>query len=140
MNIVIDTNIFISALIKNSLTRHLITEFKDNLLFPEFEFTEIKNHLSEILEKSHLSYKELGDLIKDLLRYVKIVRAEEVINYRSKASDIIGEIDKDDIIFIATALATNAVIWSDDKHFKKQNIIKTYTTKEIDKMFSEKQE
>ena len=136
MNIVVDTNIFISALIKNSLTRHLIINSKDNLLFPEFEFIEIKNHLSEILEKSGLSYKELEDLIKDLLKYVKIVRTEEIINYRNKSSDIMSKIDKDDIIFIATALATDAVIWSDDKHFKKQNEVTAYTTKEINKIFS----
>src|SRR3990172_7166118 len=126
MNIVIDTNIFISALIKNSLTRHLIINSKDNLLFPEFEFIEIKNHLPEILEKSGLSHKELEDLIKNLLRYVKVVRTEEIINYKNRAFGIMGEIDKGDIIFIATALATNAVIWSDDKHFKKQNEVITY--------------
>lgn len=51
MNIVIDTNIFISALIRDSATRLLIITSRDNLLFPEFEFTEIKNHKEEILKK-----------------------------------------------------------------------------------------
>lgn len=40
--------------------------------------------------------------------------------------------DPKDSLFIACALSNpNSVIWSDDKHFKKQNIIKVYNTKEI---------
>ena len=54
MNIVIDTNIFISALIKDGLTRKLIVESEHNLLFPEFELDEIKNHKSYIIKKSGL--------------------------------------------------------------------------------------
>ena len=44
MNIVIDTNIFISALIKDGMTRNLIISSKDSLLIPEFEFDEIEKH------------------------------------------------------------------------------------------------
>ena len=39
------------------------------------------------------------------------------------------KIDKEDVIFIATALAYNATIWSDDTDFQKQNKIKILTTK-----------
>ena len=73
MNIVIDTNIFISALIKDSLTRNIIVNLKHNLLFPEFEFAEIKNHKIEIIKKSGLSSKEFDILLLRLLNYVKIL-------------------------------------------------------------------
>ena len=43
-----------------------------------------------------------------------------------------GNIDKEDIIFIATALGIeDSVIWSDDRHFERQNKIKILKTKEI---------
>ncbi len=44
---------------------------------------------------------------------------------------IIGKIDKDDILFVATALAFNCPIWSDDKHFQKQKNVTVFTTKDI---------
>ena len=131
MNIVIDTNIFISALIKDSLTRNIIVNLKHNLLFPEFEFAEIKNHKIEIIKKSGLSSKEFDILLLRLLNYVKIIPTHMSSQYKKKAFKIIGKIDPNDVIFIATALAFNALIWSDDKHFKKQKQIKTLTTKGI---------
>lgn len=131
MNIVVDTNIFISALIKDSITRNLIVNSKDNLLFPEFEFNEIEKHKKEILEKSGLSEYELDSLFSNLLKHVKIIKTEKIINYKNPAFDIIGNIDEDDVIFIANALAYNAVIWSDDVHFQKQDKIRILTTKDM---------
>ena len=131
MNIVIDTNIFISALIKDSITRDLIVNSEDNLIFPEFELEEIEKHKQEILEKSGLSETEFESLLSQLLEYVTIIKTEEINNYREQALEIIGQIDENDIIFIATALAFDALIWSDDKHFKMQDKIKTLTTEDM---------
>jgi len=41
------------------------------------------------------------------------------------------KIDPDDTPFIAAALATNSDIWSDDKHFQKQNKIKVWKTEDL---------
>ena len=50
----------------------------------------------------------------------------------NEAKKIIGDIDQDDVTFIALALAIpNNGIWTEDKHFKKQNKIKIWSTKEI---------
>ena len=134
MNIVIDTNIFISALIKDGMTRNLIISSKDSLLIPEFEFDEIEKHKKEILEKSKLSESELNNLFSNLLKYVAVIETEKVIGYRGEAFEIIGKIDKDDVIFVATVLAFNAAIWSEDSDFQKQNKIKVLTTKDIIKI------
>lgn len=48
-----------------------------------------------------------------------------------------GKIDQDDVIFIASAIAYNAVIWTDDFHFQKQDKIKILTTKEMMENFSQ---
>ena len=131
MNIVVDTNIFISALIKDGVTRSIILTSGFNFLFPEFEFEEIFNHKSEILKKSELKEEEFNVLLLGLLKKVKIIRTEKIIGYHGKAKKIIGYIDKDDVIFIATALAFGCGIWSDDKHFKMQRKVEIYTTKEM---------
>jgi len=85
MNIVIDTNIFISALIKDGITRDLIINSQDDLLFPEFEFVEIKKHKKEILKKSGLKKEEIDILFQKLLKYVKIIQTEDIISYRKKS-------------------------------------------------------
>ena len=131
MNIVIDTNIFISALIKDGITRKIILDFDYNLLLPEFAFEEIKEHKSEILKKSNLSEREFNILFLRLLKYIKIIPASMIYRYRGEASEIIGKIDREDIQFIATALAFNCPIWSNDNHFQKQKRIKIFKTKEI---------
>ncbi|MBT4136203.1 PIN domain-containing protein [archaeon] len=131
MDIVIDTNIFISALIRDNLTRELIFNFKYNLLFPEFEFEEIFNHKKEILRKSKLTDYEFNILLLRLLKKVKIIRTKRIIENREEAKKIIEKIDPNDVIFIATALTFNCPIWSDDKHFQKQNKVKVLTTKDI---------
>jgi len=42
------------------------------------------------------------------------------------------EIDPKDTIFLATALSVEgSAIWSNDKHLKRQSLVKCYSTKEI---------
>ena len=136
MNIVIDTNIFISALIKDGLTRNIIVKSKDNSILPDFELDEIYNHKNEIMKKAKLSEKDFDILLLRLLRYVRIIPVDLIINKKGEAFNIIGYIDPDDVIFFATALTFNASIWSDDKHFIMQNKIKILTTKDMVRMLN----
>ncbi len=131
MNIVIDSNVFISALIKDSLTRSIILKSDNIFLFPEFEFQEIYKYKEDIQKKSGYSEIEFIKMISFLLKNMKIVTYEEICNHYDKAGEIMDKIDHDDAVFIATALAFNAIIWSDDTHFKKQNRIKSLTTEEM---------
>ncbi len=131
MLIVLDSNIFISALIKEGITRKIIMSSKNKFLLPEYSFVEIKRHKEEILSKSELSKNEFFVLMKKLLKYVKIVKKENILKHQERAKTIIGKIDKDDILFIATAIAFKCPIWSDDLHFKIQKEIKVYNTKEF---------
>jgi len=136
MNLVIDTNIFLSALIKDGLTRDIIINSPFNLFIPEQELIEIKRHEELIVSKSGINKEDLRDLIRKLLKYITIVRNDKIIKYRDKANEIMGRIDKDDIIFIASALFLNCHIWSEDKHFQKQKEIKIFTTSKILKIYN----
>ncbi len=131
MKLVIDTNVFISALIKDSKTRRLIKEIRANLLFPEYEFEELKEHKLEIIKKSLLTEREFNILFLKLLKYVNIIPDYIIEEYKEEAFNIMGRIDEKDVQFIATALAFNCSIWSDDKHFKKQDKVKILTTNEM---------
>jgi len=52
MEIILDTNIFVSALLKYSLTRKIIIESKQTFLFPEIIFSELKRNEGELVFKS----------------------------------------------------------------------------------------
>lgn len=136
MIIVLDTNIFISAIVKDSTTRRLIIESEHILLFPENIFQEIREHKQEILKNSGLNKEEYDKLIAKILKYVYIVPKELVVFQRDEAYNLAKNIDVDDVLFFATALVfKNSVIWTDDKNLKSQDRIKVFNTQEIMKLF-----
>lgn len=67
-----------------------------------------------------------------LLSHIKIVPEEHIKQNLKEAANIIGKIDLNDVVFLATALSIiDSVIWSDDRHFEKQNEVKVMKTKDI---------
>ena len=140
MNRIIDSNVLFSALIKNSTTRKIILEYDGLFLFPSFVFEEMRKHISELLQKSAMSTEDFNRLLKLILTKVKVVPAEMLRPHRDKALQIVKEIDHDDMLFIACALAyPESVIWSNDKKLKKQDKIKVLNTAEVIELQQEKQ-
>jgi predicted nucleic acid-binding protein len=132
MNIIIDSNIFIAALLKNGKIRDLIVNSSFDLLLPEVIYEEIREHKQELIEKSGLNENEFNSLSQIISQYVKIVPSIIAKPYKKQAEEIIKNVDEDDIPFIATSLACNSCpIWTDDTDFKKQNKIRVITTKEM---------
>ena len=59
------------------------------------------------------------------MKKVLLVPKESLASHRDDALSIVKDIDTDDAVFIACALAyPNSIIWSDDKKLKKQDKIK----------------
>tara|TARA_Y100000310_G_C20559128_1_gene752134 strand:+ start:663 stop:1076 length:414 start_codon:yes stop_codon:yes gene_type:complete len=136
MEIVIDSNILFSALIKDSITRKMIIEYNDLFLFPDYIFVEINNHLDELLDKSEMDKQDFQMLLEIILRKVQVVPSKVLTRYKKQALRIIKDVDPDDVLFIACALAyPKVVIWSDDKKLKKQSRIKVLNTKEVIDLF-----
>ena len=59
MNIILDSNVLFSALIKDSATRKIILKHEEAFLFPEFIFEEMEKHKEELLQKSGFYGKTL---------------------------------------------------------------------------------
>ncbi|MFC1775086.1 PIN domain-containing protein [Nanoarchaeota archaeon] len=135
MNIVIDVNIILSALLRDSLTREILLTSEFDFYFPEPSLQKIRKYQDYILKKSRVSEKEYRTVLTALLIRIKIVSTEEIIENFGLAKQIMEEIDPEDVTFIATALSmNNSVIWSDDKDFDKQDtviILKTHQMKEL---------
>lgn len=131
MLIVLDTNVLVSALIKDSITRKIILESKETFLFPEFIFEEIKKHKKEVIKKSGLKEKDYEELLNKLIMYVDIIPTGLIKAKRKEALEIAKNIDINDVLFFATALSFDALIWSDDKALKNQDKVRVLNTKEI---------
>lgn len=127
----VDTNVLIAALIKDGIVRKIITSSNINFIFPEYGVEEIYRYKEEIKKKSGLTEKEFNTLILRILKHVRLIPLNLIIDFKDEADKIMSNIHKDDSVFIALALAFDCPIWSDDKHFKKQNRIKIFTTKEM---------
>ena len=131
MKVILDTNILISALIKDSITRRIIFESGLNFYYPEISLNELHKHTNLILKKSNMGKKDLDLLLNRLLNYIRLIPEHRIVNCLNEANILLGHIDHDDVVFIAAALISNAAIWSDDKHFQKQKSIKIFTTKDM---------
>jgi predicted nucleic acid-binding protein len=135
MNIIIDSNVLFSALIKDSMKRKLILNYDGFFLFPEFIFEEMEEHKEELLNKSKMNQDDFGKLLGVILQKVVIVPNEILQPFKEEAVQIVKDIDIDDVLFAACALAyENSIIWSDDKGLKRQKKIKVLNTEEIIKI------
>jgi predicted nucleic acid-binding protein len=129
--IVIDSNILFSALIKASTTRKIILEYEGFFLFPSLIFEEIGKHKYELIEKSGMTTKDFNLLLELLLKKVIIIPKEKLLPYKQEADALVKNIDPEDSIFIACALACKGVLWTDEKRLKKVKKIRVLNTKEI---------
>ena len=132
MNIILDSNILFSALIKDSITRRMILDYENHFLFPSFIFEEIEKYKEELLKKSDMNPNDFELLFSILLRKVMIIPMEILSPYKKEAYEIVKNIDPNDVIFIACSLAyPNSIIWSDDKKLKQQSKVWIIDTAEM---------
>ena len=97
----------------------------------KFSKDEVIKYKDLILKKSNLNEIEF-EIILEKLKTKLILIDDGLISLKiPKASRIMDEIDPDDTSFLAAALAINGDIWSDDKHFDKQNLVKVWKTKDL---------
>lgn len=136
MIIIIDVNVFLSALIKDSTSREILLTYEQEFCFPERSLQKIRKYKSLIQKKSELSDLDFLKLFHSLLKFIRIIPDEELLDQWDEAMKIMAHIDEEDVTFIAAALSqNNAVIWSDDKHFEKQDKVFTLKTKDLVNLF-----
>jgi len=129
MKLVVDTNIIMSALINDSLTRRLIFNPGFQLFLPDFSLEEIEKYSQEIGEKSQMTKEDFNQLLELILLNFSIIKKEKYHTFLGKAEEICK--DEKDAAFLALALYLNLPLWSNDKQIKNQSSVKVYSTEEI---------
>ena len=131
MKIVIDANIIIASLIRDSKTREIIMSGKFEFVSPDFVLDEIYKYEDEICGKSGLSKDEFELLLALIFQNIDIINADYYEDYKENAKEIIKE-DVKDVPYVACYLAlTCDGIWSNDTDYKGKKEIKVLSTKDL---------
>lgn len=137
MIIIIDTNILISALIRDSTVRQILINSGLRFYYPEASFHEVRKHKDMILEKSGLGDAEFERILGKILEYVALVPTENIHEHLKEARAVMGHIDPKDVAFLAAALSYEpSVIWSDDRDFERQDRIRFIKSAQFVKLLS----
>ncbi len=130
MRLIIDANILFAALIKDSLTAHILVNDKLKFYAPEFLFEEFTKYEDYLLDKTHRTKKDFKKFYKILRQKITIIPKKDIETFLKQAMEISP--DPKDTIYLALSLATDSKMWSNDKVLKnKQNLIEILTTEEI---------
>lgn len=132
MRLVIDTNRIIAALIKDSTTRRIILTSGIRFITVGLSLKEIEKYRCEILTKAGIDGETFDEILSDLFEKIDVVDDVVIEKWMKMAREIMDSIDADDTKFVALALSVeNDGIWSEDEHFFKQKVIKTWRTAEV---------
>jgi putative PIN family toxin of toxin-antitoxin system len=132
MKLVMDTNIVISALIRDGLTRKMLLFPGIKLVTPEITFNEIENHLGIISTKSKLPKNDIQQILDILRKNIETIPESRWLNHYTQAEKLIGKKDPKDVPFIAVAFTmTVDGIWSNDRDFESQSLFKVWKTAEL---------
>ena len=132
MKIIVDVNVVLSALIRDSATRKIILRSGSSMYFPEPSIHKIRKYQDYILKKSGLEEKDYVHILATLFKHIRIIPSEDIERNWNRAKKIMEHIDKEDVVFVSAALSlSDSVIWSDDRHFEKQDKVKVFKTKDL---------
>ena len=131
MQLVVDTNIAVAALLRSGKTRELL--FSENFGFcsPDWLKEEVMAHKQEFMKKGSLGEEEFLDALDLLLENINIYPLEEYRQFRQKALMLCPKGHEKDWPFLALAIKLQCPLWTSDSALKKQAEVKIIMTEEL---------
>jgi len=117
VDLVIDTNILFSALLKpDSNEFKIVTSGKHEIYACQYSVVELFKHKEKLLKLSGLQEEKLIEIYYLLLQQIHPLEERKFSKkILQKAFDLCNKIDPYDIIFVATALFIDGFLWTGDK-------------------------
>lgn len=131
MQLVVDANVVMSALARDSTVRTALRITPDEVATPWYIAVEIDKHRGEIRTKSGLSSDAFDDLLDTLWVYIEVVPQDEMRPHLQEAARAMHAYDPDDTLYAAAALAVDGAVVSNDKAFEKQQVVPHLWTSEF---------
>ena len=121
-----------AGLLKDSGSRKIILHDSFSFYAPDYIETELLKHRLYLVKKAKVSEPDFDILMRTLLDKVILVPFEDFEQEYDHAIQIMEPIDENDSPFLAVGLALGiSGIWTEDRHFLKQNILKVYTNRDL---------
>lgn len=131
MRLVIDANVLISALARDSAVRAALRVAEDEIHAPSYVLVELRAHRPEIRQKSGLSPSSYDGLLDDLLERIYVVRREDLVSRLPAAARAMRAIDPNDTPYVAAALVVDGTVVSNDRAFERQRAVPHMWTSEF---------
>ncbi len=132
MKLVIDTNVFMAGLLKDSIVRKVLSSENIQFFIPEHALNELEKHKNMLIKKANINEAEFDEMVSLLLENIEVVPESKIKARLKEAEYVMGEIDIKDSPFIATALSIECDgLLTFDEHFQKQNKIKIFKIKDL---------
>ena len=131
IRLVVDTNILISALLKDdSITARLLRSNACSYYYPWDGLTEINYYRDYIISKrnKHIQASSFEHALQFVLGSISVVPSEMYSYLMKEAFSIIKDRDPKDTPFLALALQLGSPLWSNDKHFQDLPEVIAYST------------
>lgn len=131
MQAVIDANVLFAALIRDSHTRHLMTDRNLRLHSPDYLLHEITKHSDIIMAKTGMTRDEMKVLIHSFIAKadIAIVPFQEFEDNMEEAAAISP--DPNDTPYLALCIHLKCPLWSNDRILKKQDVVRVLNTEDI---------
>ena len=135
MRLVIDTNRVMAGLLKDSVSRRIILHDSFSFFAPDYIGTELLKHRPYLMKKAKITVQEFDDIMDTLLEQVILVPFEDFEPEYGNAMQVMEPVDENDAPFLAVGLALGiGRIWTEDRHFLKQEFLKVCTTGDLIRM------
>lgn len=132
MRLVVDSNVLIAALLRNSAARRVLAWPLHRFYSPEHALAEVERHMEEFAARMEVTVEEAHALLLLVAGSVETVPEEVIRPCLAEARAIMDPLDPDDAVFLATALAIPCDgIWSHDRAFRRQGRVRTFATHEL---------
>ncbi|MHC1624293.1 MAG: PIN domain-containing protein [Candidatus Methanospirareceae archaeon] len=129
LSIVVDANKVFAAFIAKGVVHDLLFSGKFKPVGPEKLLEEIERHKAEIAEKARMKLGDIELAIELLEPEFKLFSRPE---YTVKISEGLKLAPHPkDVEYFALALKLDCPIWSNEKAFKKQSVVKVFSTSEL---------
>jgi predicted nucleic acid-binding protein len=135
MEIVLDTNVIISSLLRNGITRKILFLSPFEFYTPSSTRSEIEKHKEELIRKSKLDADAFQYMMETIFSKIQIVNLHSIEPYKNKSIEIMTGIDVSDAPFIALALHLDCPVWSNDGHFKCSKLLKPIQQKKSENCY-----
>jgi len=129
MRLVVDNNILFSLMNPKSSASYLLFSLFAEFITPKFVLSEFAKYKEECERKSGLSDHEFGLRQSEVEEKVDFIPLSLYKSFLKKA--IVALPDPNDSPYLALALATNSVIWSNDSYLRAQSFVSVYSTEEL---------